>query len=59
MRASFSPAEMPMDAPNGCLPAQNPSGRLLRQGDVILTEISASHWGYSGQIHRPVFAGGS
>jgi Xaa-Pro dipeptidase len=48
---------MPMDAPNGCLPAQNPSGRLLRQGDVILTEISASYWGYSGQIHRPVFVG--
>jgi Xaa-Pro aminopeptidase len=46
---------MPMAAPNGCLPAQNPSGRLLGEGDVIITEISASYWGYSGQIHRPVF----
>jgi Xaa-Pro dipeptidase len=48
---------MPMDAPNGCLPAQNPSDRRIQEGDVIITEISASHWGYSGQIHRPVFVG--
>lgn len=48
---------MPMDAPNGCLPAQNPSDRVLREGDVIITEISASFWGYSGQIHRPIFVG--
>ena len=46
---------MPMAAPNGCLPAQNPSDRVLRQGDVVITEISASWWGYSGQVHRPVF----
>jgi len=46
---------MPMDDPNGCVPAQNPSDRRLRRGDVIITEISASFWGYSGQIHRPVF----
>jgi Xaa-Pro aminopeptidase len=48
---------MPMDAPTGCLPAQNPSDRELRAGDVIITEFSASAWGYSGQIHRPVFVG--
>jgi Xaa-Pro aminopeptidase len=48
---------MPMTAPNGCLPAQNPSDRVLRRGDVIITEISASYWGYSGQIHRPIFVG--
>src|SRR5207302_20830 len=48
---------MPMDAPNGCLPAQNPSARRLERGDVIVTEISASLEGYSGQIHRPVFVG--
>jgi Xaa-Pro aminopeptidase len=48
---------MPMDDPNGCLPAQNPSDRTIRAGDVIITEISASYWGYSGQIHRPVFVG--
>jgi len=46
---------MPMDDPNGCLPAQNPSDRTIRAGDVVITEISASYWGYSGQIHRPVF----
>lgn len=48
---------MPMDAPTGCVPAQNPSDRLIARGDVIITEISASYWGYSGQIHRPIFVG--
>jgi Xaa-Pro aminopeptidase len=48
---------MPMDAPNGCLPAQNPSARRLERGDVIITEFSASLAGYSGQVHRPVFVG--
>lgn len=46
---------MPMHAPNGCLPAQNPSSRRLERGDVIITEFSASVRGYSGQVHRPVF----
>jgi Xaa-Pro dipeptidase len=46
---------MPMKAPNGCLPAQDPSDRRLERGDVIITEFSASLWGYSGQVHRPVF----
>jgi Xaa-Pro aminopeptidase len=46
---------MPMGAPTGCLPAQNPSARRLERGDVIITELSASYWGYSGQLHRPVF----
>lgn len=48
---------MPMDAPNGCLPAQNPSRRRIERGDVIITEFSASYWGYTGQIQRPVFVG--
>ncbi len=48
---------MPMDDPNGCLPSQNPSDRVIQKGDVIITEISASYWGYSGQIHRPIFVG--
>lgn len=48
---------MPMKEPNGCLPAQNPSDRVIQRGDVIITEISASYWGYSGQIHRPIFVG--
>jgi len=48
---------MPMAAPNGCLPSQNPSTRRLENGDVIITDFSASLHGYSGQIHRPVFVG--
>lgn len=48
---------MAMDAPNGCLPAQNPSARRLERGDAIITEFSASLFGYSGQVHRPVFVG--
>jgi Xaa-Pro aminopeptidase len=46
---------MAMDDPNGCVPAQNPSRRRIETGDVIITEFSASHWGYTGQIQRPVF----
>jgi Xaa-Pro aminopeptidase len=46
---------MAMDDPNGCLPAQNPSPRRISAGDVIITEFSASYWGYTGQIQRPVF----
>jgi Xaa-Pro dipeptidase len=46
---------MAMDAPAGCLPAQNPSGRRVRAGDVVITEFSASWWGYTGQIQRPIF----
>jgi Xaa-Pro dipeptidase len=48
---------MAMDDPNGCLPAQNPSRRTIQAGDVIITEFSASYWGYTGQIQRPVFVG--
>jgi Xaa-Pro aminopeptidase len=48
---------MPMAAPTGCLPAQNPTDRRLERGDVILTEFSASLGAYSGQIHRPIFVG--
>ena len=46
---------MPMAAPSGCVPAQNPSRRRLAEGDVVITEFSASYWGYSGQVHRPIF----
>jgi Xaa-Pro aminopeptidase len=49
---------MAMDDPTGCLPAQTPSERRLRPGDVIITEFSASYTGYTGQIHRPIFVGG-
>src|SRR5205085_5158539 len=43
---------MAMDQPSGCVPAQVASRRRLRTGDVVITEISASYWGYAGQIHR-------
>jgi Xaa-Pro aminopeptidase len=46
---------MAMADPNGCLPAQNPSRRKIEAGDVIITEFSASYWGYTGQIQRPIF----
>jgi len=46
---------MPMHAPTGCVPAQNPTSRRLERGDVILTEFSASVGAYSGQVHRPIF----
>jgi len=48
---------MPMDAPTACVPAQNVTGRVIQKGDVIIMEISASYWGYSGQIHRPIAVG--
>jgi len=56
VRISFL-RSMPMHEPNGCLPSQNPSTRRLEPGDVVITELSASLEGYSGQIHRPVFVG--
>jgi Xaa-Pro aminopeptidase len=43
----------PMDAPEIIFPWQYPSERKLRRGDVLLTEISASWGGCSGQIQRP------
>lgn len=48
---------MPMDAPTACVPAQNVTDRVVQKGDVIIMEISASYWGYSGQIHRPIAVG--
>lgn len=48
---------MPMDAPTACVPAQNVTDRFIQKGDVIIMEISASYWGYSGQIHRPIAVG--
>ena len=50
-------ASMPMQAPTACVPAQNVSGRVIEQGDVIILEISASYGGYSGQVHRPIAVG--
>lgn len=41
-----------MAAPDCCVPRQFPSTRRAQQGDVILTEISAAFWDYSGQVLR-------
>ncbi len=43
---------MPMDDPHFPVPAQYQSNRRLGAGDVLITEISGAHWGYSSQIHR-------
>ncbi len=48
---------MPMNAPTACVPTQNVTDRVIQRGDVIIMEISASYWGYSGQIHRPIAVG--
>lgn len=45
----------PQTGAGACVPRQNLSHRVLERGDVINTEISISYWGYSGQMHRPIF----
>ncbi len=45
-------ATTPMGAPEIGVPSQIQSRRTLARGDVLITEISAEYWGYSGQIHR-------
>lgn len=50
-------ATTPMRAPEIGVPSQIPSTRTIERGDVLITEISAAHWGYSGQIHRAYAVG--
>jgi len=45
-------AATPMAEPTLCVPAQWPSGRALRPGDALSCEVSASWWGYAGQLLR-------
>jgi len=42
----------PMQDPRSFVPHQYQSDRALEPGDVLITEISGTFWGYSGQIHR-------
>ncbi len=42
----------PMSCPASCVPAQWPSRRPLRAGDALVCEVSASYWGYPGQLLR-------
>jgi Xaa-Pro dipeptidase len=45
----------PQEGTGVCVPRQNLSHRVIEPGDVINFEISVSHWGYSGQVQRPIF----
>ncbi len=45
----------PQEGSTACVPRQNLSHRIVERGDVINCEISVSYWGYSGQMHRPIF----
>ena len=51
-------ASTPMAEPDRISPWQFLTGRELAAGDVVITEITISYWGYGAQIHRP-FAIGS
>ncbi len=41
-----------MDEPSSAVPAQYPSTRRLREGDLLVTELSASFWDHPGQVLR-------
>ena len=41
-----------MSDPAQCVPSQWPSNRVVSSGDVLTCEISASWWGYAGQVLR-------
>ena len=41
-----------MSDPDQCVPAQFQSTRKLEAGDILFCEISASFWGYEGQVLR-------
>lgn len=45
-------ATTPMAEPGISVPAQWPSARRLRPGDVLVCEISAAWWDYVGQVLR-------
>lgn len=42
----------PMNAPEVCVPHQYHPDRVMQAGDVFVTEISTTFWGYAGQILR-------
>lgn len=41
-----------MNDPDRCVPSQYPGPRVVSKGDVVVVEISASYWGYAGQVLR-------
>jgi Xaa-Pro dipeptidase len=42
-----------MANPERFVPWQRVTSRVLAAGDVVITELTVSYWGYSTQIHRP------
>lgn len=46
-----------MTDPDMCVPSQWPRNREIRVGDIITCEISASWWGYAGQVLRSMTVG--
>lgn len=46
-----------MHNPKVVYPNPNPSGRVLKEGDIILTEIAAAYLGYSAKLGHPVTIG--
>lgn len=46
-----------MHGPSMCVPAQWPSDRVLAPGDAVSCEVSASWWGYPGQLLRSFSVG--
>jgi creatinase len=48
-----------MADPEFIFPWQYPSTRPIQAGDIVMTEISVSYWGYPGQIQRPYVVGGA
>ena len=42
-----------MADPEFIFPWQYPSARPIQAGDIVMSEISVSYWGYPGQIQRP------
>lgn len=41
-----------MRDPHGGVPQQYMSNRVVQKGDVLVVELSANYWGYTGQILR-------
>ncbi|MCS7234712.1 MAG: Xaa-Pro peptidase family protein [Armatimonadota bacterium] len=46
-----------MRDPDRCVPAQYPSARRVKVGDVVVCEVSAAFWGYAGQLLRTFVVG--
>jgi Xaa-Pro aminopeptidase len=46
-----------MHDPKLIFPNPNPSGRVLKEGDIVLSELAMSYMGYSAKIGHPVSVG--